>query len=182
MRFVYNFGFVFLVSILSTPILLAGNFVSSSDVGSEGELSRVIQARLQAAAIKGLSASWSESRPGYSSRWVRQVLQKSLPPFSWQDGNKYFGSTSANTMQIWQNEKLLRTPKEIARLGGVNSGDILFFEGIKGGLQSNGYGLSGIVTKVSGKFYINGNLATGTDARTSYPLSQVEGLHGVGRL
>lgn len=126
-------------------------------------------------ALQGLKASWSETRPNYCSRWVRQVFMHSFPEKAVWIQSNLFGLDAIKTAKMWRDKGLA---KDFNKSGPLAAGDVVFQE-----FGSGGYGHVGIVVLSNGKLMVaeNSTRNTATDARGICTLETFGRITAVGR-
>lgn len=101
---------------------------------------QVAQKIINQTALNGVRANYTESEPGFCTRFVREVLQKAFPKQSHMI-DVLFDSTPQSTAANFNRYGLLRSYSAVAKKGGLKVGDVVF--------QMGGAGHTAIVVQTA---------------------------------
>lgn len=135
--------------------------------------------KLNRSSLVAVRAPWSETRPFFCSRFVRQVFQYTFKSHAKYIDDKLFGYSAYDTERLWRKAGQLFSLDAIEKSGGLVEGDVVF-------QNYPVWGHVGIVVKKNGTFLIAENTVRYgfkvRDHRALTPLSKFGKIRSVGRL
>lgn len=136
-----------------------------------------IKNRFNSFVQNALHSSWTESRRGFCSRFVRQVIEKFVPAIVSRRAS-LFGGSAIQTARLWRKANLVMSVAETKKTGGFKVGDVVFRE-----YGSGGYGHVGIVFHNGKQLVIAENTTSSRsrDGRLESSFTSFGAITGVGR-